>query len=70
MYYIPHNYAILQVMPRAIPQTHATFTLTILSVLQNPLVIPWWRNETIEMHLCSILIGLEKLKFDEIMSVL
>ena len=41
-------------------------------VLSNSLIIDvrLWRNEAIEMQVCKLSIGLEKLKFHKIMSML
>ena len=35
----------------------------IISVLHNLMYTHWWCNEAIEMHVCKLSIGSEKLKF-------
>ena len=41
----------------------------VISVLHNLMDACWWRHEAITMHLCKLSMGLEKLKFHQIMSI-
>ena len=42
----------------------------VISVLRNLMDAHWRSNEAIEMHVCKLSMGLEKLKFVEIVSML
>ena len=42
----------------------------VISVLHNLMDPHWWGNETIEMHVCKLSVGLEKPNFYKIMSII
>ena len=42
----------------------------VMSVLSNLLVVCWLCNGAIEKHVCKVSMGLQKLKFDKVMSLL